>query len=215
MFMFLISAVLVLQNLISMAKYPKTSQLQIQFVLVWIKQRLTVSVTGGKIQVIQGFISKSCFYVKNTFCLVLGRRTSYSRHSWRLWTFWFHRSGRWHKARSGPVTLTDCIYSGRSEYASAASLPRASSSPVFFKDFAVSCFPGNFKATLPQTVPGKDRQQGNMTEGCSPSDTLSLTHTHVRALSPCSPGEKTQAWHLCLRGSHIYLVADAVCTVLF
>ncbi len=38
-------------------------------------------------------------------------------------------------------------------------------------------FPGNFKASLPQTVQGKDQQQVNMTEGCSFSYTLSRAHT--------------------------------------
>lgn len=60
---------------------------------------------------------------------------------------------------------SDCIYSRGDEW-----LPVTCLFLVFFKASAVSCFPGNFKASMPQPVPGKNQQQVNMTDG-------SLTHT--------------------------------------
>lgn len=73
--------------------------------------------------------------------------------------------------------------------------PQSSSKPSLW-----AVFPGNFKASLPQTVPGKDQQQVNMTEGCSLSYTLTRTHTCTLS---SSPGENTSLTSLLARKSYL------------
>lgn len=99
--------------------------------------------------------------------------------------FWFHKSGQWLKTKSGPVeyclhflTVTDCIYSIGNKCGSAA--PCHAPFLVFFKAFAMSCFPRQLQSFPPTNGAGKDQQQVNMTEGCS----LSYTLTHALSSSP-------------------------------
>lgn len=74
-----------------------------------------------------------------------------------------------------------------------SSPPRASSSPVFFKALAVSCFRRQLQSLPPTSGAGeKDQQQVNMTEVCSLSYTLPpLVHPLLLPPSPPPPpGEK-------------------------
>lgn len=113
--------------------------------------------------------------------------TSYTKQTFSLWIFWVQCSGQWHKARRGPVeryshciTVTDCIYSIGNKCASAAPchapFPQSSSKPWLW-----AVFPGNFKASLPLTVPGKGPATSQHDRGLL-ALIHPLSHTYVRSL---------------------------------
>lgn len=87
-----------------------------------------------------------------------------------------------------------------------SSPPRASSSPVFFKALAVSCFRRQLQSLPPTSGAGeKDQQQVNMTEVCSLSYTLPpLVHPLLLPPSPPPPpGENTSLTSPLARKSYL------------
>lgn len=88
------------------------------------------------------------------------------------------------------ITATDCSYSAGYQRAAESSFRRPLPQQASSKRSLCAVFPGNFKASLPQTALGKDRQQVNMTKGFSLA--WILPFTRVRPLCPLG---KTRAWH--------------------
>lgn len=72
---------------------------------------------------------------------------------------------------------------------------------AFFKALAVSCFPRQLQSLPPTNGAGKDRQQVNMTEGCSLLCSPSLARQHAR--SPPPLGENTSLTSLLERKSYL------------
>lgn len=121
--------------------------------------------------------------------------TSYTRQTFRLWTFWFHSSGQLQKVKSG---LVGCYLQWISvtvftiwETSVLQQLPamRLSPAPVFFKAFAVSCFSRQLQSFPPTNGAGKGPATSQHDRGLL-ALINPLLHIYVHPLSS-SLGENT------------------------
>lgn len=134
-----------------------------------------------------------------------------------LRTLGFYSSGKWQKARRGPVgsesqciTVTDWIHSAEKSVCFSNSPPHASSLASLLQSPCCELF---FPAT--STLPSHRQCRERTSNKSTWPHLCILSNTHPCTLLLRFPPGKTQAWHRCLQESHIYLVADAVSTVLF